>query len=135
MEADQQLTFGCVTCLSSVSAGWLLVFIGSLVDIYFVFYFASAAVRGVMGQRRHLDDLKNTSLPIDSRPNQGREAKLFEATFGPGWWQVWRQMVKCLAAESLISPKQATGLVQATGISLDGSAPLTHRDRKRSPSI
>merc|ERR1719203_1368935 len=39
-------------------------------------------------------------------------------------------MITSLAAESLISPKQATGLVQAAGISLDGQMPLTHRDRK-----
>jgi len=133
MEADQRLTYGCVTCVSAVSAGWLLVFIGSLVDIYFVFYFASAAVGSVMGHRRHLNDLKNTSLPIDLRPNQGREAKLFETTFGPGWQQVWKKMVESLAEESLISPKQATGLVQAAGISMHGTAPLTHRERKEKP--
>ena len=40
-----------------------------------------------------------------------------ETTFGPSWQQVWRQMVECLGAESLIS--------------LDGSAPLMHRERTK----
>ena len=72
-------------------------FIGRLVDIYFVFYFASAAVGSVMDHRRHRYDLRNTSLLIDLGPNQGREAKLFETTFGPSgsrsdarWWSAWR---------------------------------------------
>merc|ERR1719215_1103788 len=131
-ERDQFLTFGCTTCLASVSAGWMLVFLGSLVDIYFVFYFVSAAVGSVMGHRRHLNDLKNTSLPIDLRPSEGKEALLFERTFGPEWQQVWRVMVKSLLAESLISPKQAQGLVQAAGISLE-AALLTSRERKMKP--
>ena len=50
------------------------------VDLYFVFYFASGVVGSVMGHRRHLNDLKNTTLPVDLRPHVGREAKLFEAT-------------------------------------------------------
>merc|ERR1719167_523697 len=82
-----------------------------------------------MGHRRDLNDLKNTSLPIDLRERRGREALLFERTFGPGWQQIWRGMVKSLMQESFISPKQATGLVQAAGISMDGEAPLGARDK------
>jgi hypothetical protein len=65
------------------------------------------------------------------REHQGREAKLFERTFGPGWQHIWRVMVKSLYQESLVSPKQAEHLAQAGGISLEDSAPLTHRERKQ----
>jgi len=132
-ESEQVWAFGCVTCVSSVLVGWWLVILGSFVDIYFVFYLASAVVGSVMGHKRHLNDLKNTSLPIDLREHQGKEAILFERAFGPGWQHIWRVMVKGLLAESLVSPKQASGLLQAAGISLDGEAPLTHRERKQKP--
>jgi len=124
------LSFGCVSCVSSVTLGWSLVFLGSMVDLYFIFYFSSALVGSVMGHRRHLNDLKNTTLPVDLRPHVGREAKLFEATFGPGWQQVWRKMVKGLEEESLISPSQASGLIQAAGAPLHEGAMFTSRERK-----
>lgn len=132
-EGERVLSFGCITCLSSVIAGWTLVMLGGFVDIYFVFYIASAIVGSVMGHRRDLNDLKNTSLPIDLREHVGREARLFERTFGPGWQQIWRAMVKSLYLESLISQKQALSLAQAAGISLENEMPLTHRDRKQKP--
>jgi len=132
-EVQHMWGFKCVSCLASVTAGWLVVGLASLVDVYFVFYLAAAVVGSVMGHRRDLNDLKNTSLPIDLREHQGKEALLFARTFGPGWQNIWRVMVKSLMHESLISPKQATGLVQAAGVSMDGEAPLTHRDRAAKP--
>eukprot|EP00445_Apocalathium_hangoei_P014980 CAMPEP_0203882886 /NCGR_PEP_ID=MMETSP0359-20131031/27033_1 /ASSEMBLY_ACC=CAM_ASM_000338 /TAXON_ID=268821 /ORGANISM="Scrippsiella Hangoei, Strain SHTV-5" /LENGTH=2228 /DNA_ID=CAMNT_0050802995 /DNA_START=128 /DNA_END=6814 /DNA_ORIENTATION=+ len=132
-EADQVLSYGCMTCASAVSSGWLLVVLGTFCDIYFVFYLASAVVGGIMGHSRQLNDLKNTSLPIDLREKQGREAQLFEKVFGPGWQQIWKSMVRSLLNESFISPKQAASLCQAAGISLEGEMPLTHRDKKTKP--
>jgi len=124
------LSFGCVSCVTSVVLAWSLVILASMVDLYFVFYFASGVVGSVMGHRRHLNDLKNTTLPVDLRPHVGREAKLFEATFGPGYQQIWRKMVKGLEEESLISPSQASGLIQAAGVSLHEGAMFTGRERK-----
>lgn len=84
-ESAQVLAFGCVTCVSSVLVGWLLVMLGGLVDIYFIFYLASAVVGSVMGHKRHLNDLKNTSLPIDLHEHQGNEAvrACLRAAHGP----------------------------------------------------
>mmetsp|Transcript_170644 Transcript_170644/g.542079 ORF Transcript_170644/g.542079 Transcript_170644/m.542079 type:complete len:2208 (-) Transcript_170644:27-6650(-) len=132
-EVDQLFSFNCTTCLSAVAAGWMLVLLGSLCDVYFVFYLASAVVGGIMGHSRQLNDLKNTSLPIDLREGLGREALLFQRTFGPGWQQIWRTMVKSLSNESFISPKQAASLCEAAGMSLEGEAPLTRRDKKQKP--
>jgi len=87
-----------------------------------------------MGHRRDLNDLKNTSLPVDLREGSGREAQQFERTFGPGWKHIWRVMVQGLRQESLISPQQAVGLVQAAGLhSVDIEAPLTQRERRQKP--
>lgn len=131
-ELGNESSFKCVACVASVCGGWLLVFLGSLVDVYFVFYLAAAVVGSVMGHRRQLNDLKNTSLPVDLR-DKGREAQLFEKSFGPQWQLVWRVMVKGLLQESLISPKQASSLCHAAGISLESEVLPTQRDKVQKP--
>jgi len=132
-QTGDRMSFKCVSCLTSVLGGWCLVLLGSLVDVYFVFYLAASVVGSVMGHRRQLNDLKNTSLPIDLREDLGREALLFENTFGPAWQLVWRVMVRSLLVESLISPKQAAGLCHAAGISLEGDTPPTQREKVQKP--
>ncbi|CAE8642528.1 unnamed protein product, partial [Polarella glacialis] len=132
-EQENWLEFGCVTCVASILCALALVFLGAMVDIYFVFYIFAAVVGSIMGHSRQLNDLKNISLPIDLRPGVGREARLFKETFGPGWQEVWREMVQGLLDESLISPRMGKWLTEAAGITLDGQTMLTRRDKKSLP--
>lgn len=131
-EKESLLDFGCVTCIGSVLMAMLLVFLGSLVDVYFVFYIFSAIFGSMMGHRRHLNDVKNISVPIDLRPGVGKDAFRFEAAFGPQWQLVWREIVQSLLDESYISPRMAKWLVEAAGITLDGTD-LQRRDKKDQP--
>jgi len=127
--------FNCVSCVSSVGIAQSLVFLVCLVDIYFIFYICSAIVGSIMGQNRFLNDLKNTAVPIDLRPATGREAKLFEEVFGPGWQRVWCAMLKNLLEESYISPKQADSLAAAARTSLDSISGITPKDARREKPI
>jgi len=129
----EHLTYSCITCVSSINLAGLLIFLGAMVDIYFVFYVFSAVFGTAMGHSRHLNDLKNTSLPIDLRPQVGRDARRFEVTFGPGWQQVWKLMVEGLVEESLIGAHHAHGLCEAAGIALDGDELRTRREKKEQP--
>mmetsp|Transcript_124845 Transcript_124845/g.324298 ORF Transcript_124845/g.324298 Transcript_124845/m.324298 type:complete len:2327 (-) Transcript_124845:162-7142(-) len=116
-------SFKCMSCISGVTAGWAFIFLGSLLDIYFVFYMATAVGGSVMGHKRRLNDLKNTSLPVDLRRGCGREARLFERAFGPGWHGIWSVIVETLCRESFIGISEMAGLLEAAGISVD-EAPL-----------
>jgi len=132
---NSKFTFDCVSCVTSVATAQMLVFLTCLVDIYFVFYIYSAIVGSVMGQRRFLNDLKNTGVPIDLRPGVGREARLFEEVFGPDWQRVWCAMLHHLLDESYVSPKQAEGLAAAARCSLDSLSCVASKDAKREKPI
>lgn len=132
-EKDQWLSFGCVSCITSIVLAALLTYLTCLVDVYFVFYAFAAVVGSIMGHARHLNDLKNTSLPIDLRPSRGREARLFERTFGPGWQEIWRLMVLSLLAESTINAKHATALITAAGLNFEGDVETRSNSKKERP--
>eukprot|EP00931_Biecheleriopsis_adriatica_P075897 TRINITY_DN4966_c0_g1_i1.p1 TRINITY_DN4966_c0_g1~~TRINITY_DN4966_c0_g1_i1.p1 ORF type:complete len:2275 (-),score=375.89 TRINITY_DN4966_c0_g1_i1:31-6855(-) len=132
-EQENWLGFGCVTCVGSVFIAVALVFLGSMVDVYFVFYIFSAIFGSVMGHNRHLNDVKNISVPIDLRPGVGKDAFRFEVAFGPQWQMVWQEIVQSLLKESFISPRMAKWLSEAAGISMDGQELMTRRDRKEMP--
>jgi len=128
-------SFSCVSCVSSVVFAQCLTLLTCMVDVYFVFYIYSAIVGSAMGQNRFLNDLKNTGVPIDLRPGVGREARLFEETFGPDWQRVWCAMLNNLLEESYISPKQAEGLAAAARCSLDALSCVIAKDAKREKPI
>lgn len=69
-----------MTCIGSVLLAMMLVFLGSMVDVYFVFYIFSAIFGSIMGHRRHLNDVKNISVPIDLRPGVRQAQGLPNAT-------------------------------------------------------
>ncbi|CAJ1407050.1 unnamed protein product [Effrenium voratum] len=132
-EKESILDFGCVTCIGSVLFALALVFLGSMVDVYFVFYIFSAVFGSIMGHRRHLNDVKNISVPIDLRPGVGKDAHRFEAAFGPQWQMIWREIVQSLLDESYISVRMGKWLVEAAGIGVDGQELLNRRDKKDQP--
>lgn len=66
----------------------------------------------------------------DLEAKVGKDAFRFEAAFGPQWQLVWREIVQSLLDESYISPRMAKWLVEAAGITLDGSELVQRRDKK-----
>lgn len=117
--SQRWMTSSCVPCAMSIVFVWTLVGISVMLDIYFVMYIFCAFGGLVMGNKRKLNNLKNTAEIIDLSMN-GYSAELFERTFGPGWQRIFAKMAQSLMKDSLLLPGDARRLAAAAGVNLDG---------------
>lgn len=112
------LTSDCSSCVVSVSAVWILVLVGGVIDIFFVFYVFSSIGGWLMGNTRRLNDLKHTSQRISFR-NGSRDLQLLQDAFGDNWRYVWAAMARSFRDEALVSPTMAHHLANAAGLDVD----------------
>eukprot|EP00931_Biecheleriopsis_adriatica_P082852 TRINITY_DN5633_c0_g1_i2.p1 TRINITY_DN5633_c0_g1~~TRINITY_DN5633_c0_g1_i2.p1 ORF type:complete len:2844 (+),score=463.56 TRINITY_DN5633_c0_g1_i2:55-8586(+) len=118
----------CLACLSVFGHVWLLLSLGIIVTVFFVYYAMVGIVGAAIGFSRGLGSTELDVLSFVEAPavksSSDKDFKLVEArqlseggimqrVFGSKWKQIWQLIVESLHEESLVDTKAMKQLIDA----------------------